>query len=353
MKDCILETPATMAHILQNRESLTGKLVDLFLSKPFKKIVFVASGSSNNIANCAKYGIQAYLDVKVDIITPETFINYDYKFHEDSLILCLSQSGKSTNTVAAVNKAKECGYEVGCISMIPKSPITAYCDHVFEYGSDKPGADIFVSRGVPTSTLFLLLFALEAGLKKGVYPKDSYKKRIKEIEEIIKVLPDLHKQIDAFYQANKADFFTMVRPMILGIGTSYGVAVEGALKMNETIGLAASAYETEEWLHGPAYEVKKDHALFLIDLDNRYHERAVQIYKAAFNLTDRVYLITSHEGNPGKNVLHFNLDCCNYLKPLFFVVPFQWIASEVCTELRVQAITIYNHRFSGLVKTKL
>ena len=120
MYDCVLETPATAEAMFKNKEALVGKLVDLFLAKDYKKIVMVASGSSYNIANCSKYAIQTYLGVKVDLINSVTYAKYDYQFHENALVICMSQSGKSTNTIEAVIKAKECGNDVAAISMVPK-----------------------------------------------------------------------------------------------------------------------------------------------------------------------------------------------------------------------------------------
>ena len=132
MYDCVLETPATAEAMFKNKEALVGKLVDLFLAKDYKKIVMVASGSSYNIANCSKYAIQTYLGVKVDLINSVTYAKYDYQFHENALVICMSQSGKSTNTIEAVIKAKECGNDVVAISMVPNSPITRYCDTVLD-----------------------------------------------------------------------------------------------------------------------------------------------------------------------------------------------------------------------------
>ncbi len=352
MYDCVLETPATAEAMFKNKEALVGKLVDLFLAKDYKKIVMVASGSSYNIANCSKYAIQTYLGVKVDLINSVTYAKYDYQFHENALVICMSQSGKSTNTIEAVIKAKECGNDVVAISMVPNSPITRYCDTVLEYGSYGPGDDVFVCRGVPTSTLYFILFALEAGVKKGVYPKDSYKKRMKEIETIIHEMPRIREKIDGWYDANKEELWSMKRAMTVGIGPSFGPAIEGALKMEETIGIPSNVYETEEFLHGPVYEIKKDNAVFLLDMDDKMHDRVMMIYEGLHQLTDRVYLITRHPGNSDKRVMTIDVDTCSLLLPMLFVMPFQILSSRVCDDCRINAITVYNYRFSQAIKTK-
>ena len=83
--------------IIEKKDVLLKGLIDLYLSKEFEEIVFVASGSSYNIANCAKYAIQKFLKVRVTVINSITFAKYENLYFNKALILCLSQSGRSTS----------------------------------------------------------------------------------------------------------------------------------------------------------------------------------------------------------------------------------------------------------------
>ncbi len=352
MNDCILEAPKACDDIIKNRNDLLNELVELFLVKSYKKIVLVASGSSFNIANCAKYAMEEFLDIKIECIHSVTYAKYDYKYHEDSFIMCLSQSGRSTNTIEAIERAKKTGNDVVALTMIPDSPISKYAENTFIYGTHKYGKDVFVCRGVPSSTLFLMFFALESAYKSGKYDEKSYEQKMKEIEDIVKEMPRIQKKALDFYDLNKEDFYSMKRVMTVGIGPSLGVALEGALKIEETIGIPSNAYETEEFIHGPNYEIKKDHAIFLLDMDDAMHDRISAIYKGMQQLTDRVYLLTKHTNYANGKILNIDVDCNPNLLPLLFVIPFQYISSNVCEDLGIYAITIYNHRSSKIVKTK-
>lgn len=353
MYDCVEEAPAACKRIMKNRESLLNELVELYLSKDYSKVLIVASGSSFNIANCAKYAMEDNLKKRVEVLNSITFAKYDYSYHKDALVLCLSQSGRSTNTIAAVETAKQMNYTTAVVSMIPNSPIARYCDNAYIYGSHDEGKDVFVARGVPTSTLFLILFSLEAGLKSGGLSKDVYKLKIKELDTVIESMVDVRIATDKWYDLNKKDFYSMKRAMVCGIGVSYGVANEGALKIEETIGIPSNVYELEEFLHGPTYEVKKDNAIFLVDLDSKSHDRILTIYKAMHELTDRVYLLTYSNEVIGEKVLNINTDPNCLFNPLLFVIPFQILSSRVCDDLNIRAVTIYNHRSSQLLKTKM
>ena len=87
-------------------------------------------------------------------------------------------------------------------------------------------------------------------------------------------------------------------------------------------------------------------------MDEASHDRIMTIYKAMFELTDRVYLITNSDEVSGDNVLNIHSDIAEELRTLLFVIPFQVLASRVCDDLRIRAITIFNYRSAQLLKTK-
>ena len=70
MYDCVLEAPENCRQILQNKDKLVSGLTDIYTSKNYTKIVIAASGSSFNIASCAKYAMEKYLGKKVEVIHP-------------------------------------------------------------------------------------------------------------------------------------------------------------------------------------------------------------------------------------------------------------------------------------------
>lgn len=352
MVECLHEAPAVCAKVLKEKGGDITKLTDLYLAKPYQKIVIVGSGSSYNIAQCARYTLEKYMDRKVEIITPIAFAKYDYKFHDNALIICISQSGRSTNTIAAIERAKQCGYDVTAISMVPNSPLTNYCEHVFVYGSYTGEADSFVCRGFSASVVFFAQFALEAGLKSGTCTKENYKKGCNDLQTIISFMPNAQEIVQKFYNQNKKDLYSMKRGMCIGIGSGNGILNEACLKFSETTGIPTNGYELEEFLHGPAFEVKKDHGLFILDMDDETHDRTLSIYEASKQLTDKVYLITRYPGVGDENTMYFPIHAEACLLPIVFVTPIQMIPGLICEDLGIRAITIYNYRASNIAITK-
>ena len=227
MNDCVFEAPEASLNMIKNRKSLVGPLVEIFTKKPYKKLLLVGSGSSYNIALTSRFGLQRVLKIKVEVMYAATYAHYDYEYHEDTLVILLSQSGRSTNLIAAARRVAEIGQDAIAMTMVPNSPVTKYIKNSFTYGTNQYGRDVFVCRGVPTSVLFYNLFALEAALKQEKISSAEYNDTLKEIELTISLLDDNYKTVETFYEEIKHDVLDMKRIQIVGTAVGYGVATEG------------------------------------------------------------------------------------------------------------------------------
>lgn len=346
-----LEAPKYCSAMLKERASLVKGLKEVYLKKNYKTILMAASGSSFNIANSVKWILQDWLDVKVELATPMTFSVLFHKKEEDTLVLCMSQSGKSTNTIKSVQAAQKMGCDVAVLCANPDGPIRTCCEHVFSYGAGID--DYYVAKGFPTSVLFFILFALETGLAKKTIDKEFYDDTYRQLELLIQELPKYHEKVLKFYAVHKEDFINMKRVMITGIGGTYGNAMEGALKLTETIGVPANGYETEEFLHGPYYEINKDYAVFIFDTEPKLHTRNVSIFREIQRLTDKVFLLTSFDDMAGDRVLNFGIDVNPRLLALVGPVPFQIISNNVCEELDILCINMEHYRVTQNLSTKV
>lgn len=208
-----------------------------------------------------------------------------------------------------------------------------HCEHVLEYGSFNGELDSFVCRYFSSSVLYFVLFALETGHELGIVKQDEYKKKIKELKDVVDYIPTAIEKVKAFYEKNKQDFFSMKRGMAVGIGPTFGLTNEACLKMSEMTGIHTNGYELEEYLHGPIYIIKKDTAAFILDGDPLVHDRAVGIYNASHEVTDRVYLVTYSEALAADKILTLPLACDPVFRPLFYVILFQYVPGKMCEDL--------------------
>lgn len=351
MIDYVKDAPEICKNMLKNRKEITKDLVKKYTSKKYKGILIVGSGTSFNIGLCSKPVLEKYLNVPVEVQTPRTYAYYDYKFYDDYLVLCISQSGRSTNTIEAVKRAQDQGNDVAAIAMVPNSPISKYVKDSFEYGSYNGEGDSFVSKGFPTSFLYFVLFSIEAALKLNLIDLEKYDSAVAELEKIIEYMPKMREISEEFYEKNISNIQNSKRIMFTGIGVGLGLAHEACLKFSETTGIPTNGYETEEFLHGPSFEVKKDHVVFVLDLDVESSGFSYKVFEATKLLTDKVYMITDKRIR-GNDVLSAEINVEDVFKPMLFVIPIQVIPSRICSDLNIRAITIYNHKASQLVQTK-
>lgn len=350
MFDYMEKAPSLCEQIIKEKDKRIGNLVEYFVEKERRRIVIVASGSSYNIAMSAKWYLQELLNLEVKVVWPLTYTMYDNSYDNQSFIICMSQSGKSTNTIEAVKKAKELKHDVCVLTTNKNAPIKEYCEHVYEYGSGSD--DYYVAKGFPCSNVFLMIFAVEVASRLNKWKEAQKKKEISKIELEIAKLDNTRIKAKKFYEENKEAFLKCRRMMLVGIGSSYGVALEGALKLNEMIGSATNAYEMEEFVHGPTYEIRKDHAIIFIDNNSQCHERMKQLFIACKGLTDHVFVISNAKDYNDQKVLYIDGNSDYNLNIINSIVPFQTFSECICSELDLLSYNLTNYDFEQKIKTK-
>ncbi|OUN87554.1 SIS domain-containing protein [[Collinsella] massiliensis] len=351
----IEQAPTVCRAILDTRDERVGGLVQLFCARPYRRLHIVASGSSYNIAMTMRDFLQAALGIEVTVGWPMSYILYDHLQPGDTFVLCLSQSGKSTNTIAAVEKAVERGNTVAVLTCNANAPIDAAGGNVFEYGSGTD--DYYVGKGFPSSCTYLALFGIMAASMRGTLEDETRDALIDALSTEIGGMQDAFEKAQAFCAEHINELVRARRIMTVGIGGGYGLALEGALKLNEMTGIAANAYEMEEFVHGPTYEIRKDHVVMLVDLGGPGHERMMQLSQALHLLTDHVFVIAATEGydeyslelgtSSGRNV-----GSKSDLAAIRAIIPFQTAAEAICSKLDMLSYNLVNFDFEQEMKTK-
>jgi len=332
MRDYVLETPKTVLENVKNSKQLTKPLVDLYTKKNYRKIIIVASGSSCNATTMAKGLMMHYLDVEVKIVTPFTFTNYEFNVKEDDFVICVSQSGCSTNTIDALRKCKEMNIPTIGLTGNPNSDFKTEADVVIDYGVGEELVG-YVTKGVVTLTLFFMLFALEVALVTNKASEEDVNNRK---SEIIKAM-DAHKEMvdafDKFYLEHKKVLTSMSNLYAISCGANYGTIMEAALKIGETVHVPAVQYEVDEYIHGPNYQLTPNYTVILVDGGDEAGKRCVQAYHATRTITDKCFIITNNESIT-ENVIRIPSAVSEMLSPLYNVVFFQLLSYHVSDELK-------------------
>lgn len=355
MEDFMIEAPAIAKRNIENRKELTKKFVDLFTEKKYERIMMVACGSSYNIACNAKYFVQKYLKMSVQTVWAETFLMYDIEtVTPDTFVIFLSQSGHSTNTIAAAKLLEERGISAIALTNFPDSPIKEHVKAAIAYGSTLN--DLFVAKGFIISTLFIMLATIESALATNKVDQKTYDNVIKQLKKAVNKLDESRELAVEFYKNNTRFCQEIYRLIIIGCGPTFGTALEGCLKMTENFGTAATALEIEEFSHGPNMEIRKDATVAYVDGANNspIHGRIIQGYNAVKALTDRRMILTHDDSVSGDYVIKFKDEGIeDVIAVLYMVCPFQYFAHKICEDMRCTAWDRKVCEYSSMMNTKV
>ena len=319
MQDYIKETPIVCRNNIQHAKTLVQPLLDQMKGKDIKAIWLIESGSSFNSCHCARAMMRLCLKCEIKIITPFTFTYYEHDITEEDLVCVISQSGLSTNAIEALKKLKAMNHTTIALTGNPNSDIKEYADLVIDYGVKEELVG-YVTKGVTTLCLFLMLFAIKASNHQEYYG---------ELEKAIDLNEEMIDKTLAFIPLHYKNLTSMRHIYFCGAGSNYGTALEGTLKAGETIHIPSCCYEVEEYIHGPNLQLTPEYNVIFFDGGDVASERVKQVYLATRKVSDRVYMISNHPDlKQDSHVLSLSDQVMSECAPLAYL-PFVQLLSYV------------------------
>lgn len=239
--------------------------------KNLDRIYIAACGTAYHAGYVAKYFIQKHCDIDIEIDTSSEFRYRKIRFQKNSLLIAISQSGETADTLAAVREAKAKGVKILSICNVLGSSLVKESDSLI---STLAGPEIGVaSTKAYTAQVFsLYLF----GLYLGRIREALKEKKIKSILEDLKKIPSQQQAILNESQTIKkiAGHFSKYGSFLfLGRGINYPSALEGALKLKEISYIPAEGYPAGEMKHGPIALIDEYRAVVCIAPRDDLHEK--------------------------------------------------------------------------------
>ncbi len=350
MLDYIASSPEYIRKNVADSGKLTQPLVDEYVNGGYQNIWVVASGSSSNGTWCARQFVRKHLGCEMKILAPFTFVNSEHNFGPTDLVVTVSQSGYSVNALEAVELIKAKGRRAIGLTGDLNSDLAKICDVTADWGVGKETVG-YVTRGVATLALFFMLFALEAAQRLG-------RKTPQEAEELkaqLMAAADAHEAAQRawpdFYAKHYQPLTGMTNAYVCGVGANFGTALEGALKMGETVHIPTAAYETEEYIHGPNLQLTPAYTVFLID-GGVGSARIRQIFEGTKIATPKVFLITGDGSYQGENVFCVPNDLPEEITPLCYLPLFQLLSYQVTEDLKGWERHPLVHKMNDAVSAK-
>ena len=253
----IYEQPRSVRDTVQGRISLDSGHV--FLDemnniteadfKRFTSIKIAACGTSWHAGLAGKYMIEQLARVPVDVDYASEFRYRDPVMDENTLLLVISQSGETADTIAALREAKDLGAKVLAICNVQGSMIVREADGTILTHAG-PEIGVASTKAFTGQMVALYLLGLYLGQARGALTQDQARFHAQELAELPVKLEHLLNNSDSIEELSK-EFFRSTDFLYLGRGINFPVALEGALKLKEISYIHAEGYPAGEMKHGP------------------------------------------------------------------------------------------------------
>ena len=236
------------AYIKDGRIDFSSVGLDDEIIRDLERVYIVACGSAYHVGMAAKYVIESMSDISVEVDLGSEFRYRDPKLAKNSIVIIISQSGETADSIAALRLSKEKGVPVLGIVNVVGSSIARESDYVL-YTYAGPEIAVATTKAYSTQLIAVYLLAVQAGHVQGVLTDEQYAAYLKELatlpDKIQKVLDDKERiQWFASKYSNAKDVF------FIGRGLDYAICQEGSLKMKEVSYVHSEAYAAGEMKHG-------------------------------------------------------------------------------------------------------
>lgn len=241
--------------------------------RSIRKIVITACGSAYYAGCAGKYAIEKLCHIPVDVQLASELRYGEPQIDSGTLLIVLSQSGETADTIAAMKECQSLGAKTLAIVNVVGSTIAKLVDHTL-YTWAGPEIAVATTKGYTTQLSVLYLFAVYAAHTMGLLPEQEYTRLIGELQSIPQKIQQALDMNTALPQlAKKYNFGHSV--FYIGRNTDYAVALEGALKMKEISYIHAEAYAAGELKHGTIALIDEGQSVIAICCNSRIAEKTM------------------------------------------------------------------------------
>ncbi|GAB3571772.1 glutamine--fructose-6-phosphate transaminase (isomerizing) [Spirosoma luteolum] len=295
-----------------------------------KRIVIVGCGTSWHAGLVAEYIFEELARIPVEVEYASEFRYRNPIIKEGDIVIAISQSGETADTLAAIELAKSKGAIIFGVCNVVGSSI-ARATHAGAYTHAGPEIGVASTKAFTAQVTVLTLMALAAAKRKGTISDSLFRQLLVELESIPAKVEKVLQAADKIKEI--AYIFTYARNFIyLGRGLNFPVALEGALKLKEISYIHAEGYPAAEMKHGPIALIDEDMPVVVIATKDSSYEKVVSNIQEVKARKGRVIAITTEGDTQLPGMVDFTIEIPNVhemLMPLVSVVPLQLLAYDV------------------------
>ena len=333
----IFEQPECLTNCMRGRVNVEADHVTLSALIDYrrqllsaKRIIIVACGTSWHAGLIGKQVIESLCRIPVDVEYASEFRYRNPVVSKGDVVIAISQSGETADTLAAVLLAKQKGAFIYGVcnaigSSIPRATDTGTYIHV------GPEIGVASTKAFTGQVAVLTMFALALAEAKGTVNRDEYLRIVKQLSEVPDKIREVLKTNERV--ADLARTFTYAHNFLyLGRGYSYPVALEGALKLKEISYIHAEGYPAAEMKHGPIALIDSDMPVVVIATHNAMYEKVLSNIQEIKARQGRVIALVSKGDDTIAKIADEVIelpDIMECLEPLVATIPLQLLAYHV------------------------
>lgn len=337
MQKEIYEQPTALINTMEGRINHENVIVDSIgngakdILEKVEHIQIVACGTSYNAGMVARYWFESLAGVSCDVEIASEFRYRKFVTRPNSLLITLSQSGETADTLAALRLAKEKGYMVALtICNVAGSSLVRESDLAF---MTRAGVEVGVAstKAFTTQLAALLMLVTALGKVKGHISAEKE-------QEIIKAMQSLPAEIektlafDTEIEALAEDFAEKHHALFLGRGAFYPIAVEASLKLKEISYIHAEAYAAGELKHGPLALIDADMPVIVVAPNNELLDKVKSNIEEVRARGGQLYVFADKEAGftPSEGMKIITMPKVNdIVAPIFYTIPMQLLSYHV------------------------
>ena len=295
-----------------------------------KRIIFVACGTYWHAGLVGEYLFKEFARVPVEVEYASEFRYRNPIIYQDDIVIAISQSGETADTLAAVELAKSKGATVLGVCNVVGSSI-ARATHGGSYTHAGPEIGVASTKAFTAQVTVLTLMALHMARVRGTLTETRYRQLIYEMEAIPSKIEEVLKLNDKLREI-AFTFKESTNALYLGRGVSFPVALEGALKLKEISYIHAEGYPAAEMKHGPIALIDDEMPVFVIATKGANYEKVVSNIQEVKARKGRITAVVTSGDKEVKEMADYVIEIPEtdeFLVPLISVIPLQLLSYHI------------------------
>ncbi|WP_378179541.1 glutamine--fructose-6-phosphate transaminase (isomerizing) [Aquimarina sp. SS2-1] len=299
-----------------------------------KRIIIIACGTSWHAGLVAEYIFEELVRIPVEVEYASEFRYRNPVIHQDDVVIAISQSGETADTMAAIKLAKERGAFVFGVCNVVGSSISRET-HAGAYTHAGPEIGVASTKAFTTQITVLSLIALKLAERKGTIPNSDFHYYLQELERIpekVKVALESNEQVKLIAETYKdAKNF-----LYLGRGYNFPVALEGALKLKEISYIHAEGYPAAEMKHGPIALIDEQMPVVVIATKKGHYDKVVSNIQEIKSRKGKIIGIVTAGDETVKSLADHVIEIpetIEFLTPLLTTIPLQLLSYHIAVML--------------------